>query len=101
MKVKPPSVTEFLAKLQAEGLIKYKKRRGVRLTAKGFELGTKVLEMHHLLETFFTKVLELDDMTLKHRLACVIEHDLMNEPQHVMALEKSIKRVEAPTPKQP
>jgi DtxR family Mn-dependent transcriptional regulator len=100
MGVKPPSVTEFLAKLQKEGLIEYEKRQGVRLTAKGFELGTKVLEMHHLLESFFTKVLELDDRDLKHRLACAIEHDLMKEPRLVKALEKSIKKVEAATPNQ-
>ncbi len=101
MKVKPPSVTEFLAKLKKEGLIEYEKRQGVRLTSKGFELGNKVLEMHHLLESFFTKVLELDDKNLKHRLACAIEHDLMNEPRLVKALEKSIKKVEAATPNQP
>ncbi len=101
MGVKPPSVTEFLAKLQKEGLIEYEKRQGVRLTAKGSELGTKVLEMHHLLESFFTKVLELDDKDLKHRLACDIEHHLMSEPRLVKALEKSIKKVEGAMPNQP
>ncbi|MEX2683506.1 MAG: metal-dependent transcriptional regulator [Candidatus Sigynarchaeota archaeon] len=95
MKVKPPSVTEFLVKLQKEGLIEYKKRLGVRLNPKGLDLAMKVLEMHHLLETFFTKVLELDDKDLKHRLACAIEHDLISEPRLVKALEKSIKKVEA------
>jgi DtxR family Mn-dependent transcriptional regulator len=95
LKVKPPSVTEFLAKLQREGLIEYKKRLGVKLTPKGLDLANKVLENHHLLEKFFTRVLELDDKDLKHRLACAIEHDLINEPRLVMALEKSIKKVEA------
>nr|MDO8083843.1 metal-dependent transcriptional regulator [Candidatus Sigynarchaeum springense] len=98
LKVKPPSVTEFLVKLEKEGLIEYKKRLGVRLTPKGLGLATKVLEMHHLLESFFTKVLELDDKDLKHRLACAIEHDLISEPRLVKALEKSIEKVEAASP---
>ncbi len=101
MNIKPPSVTEFLAKLQKKGLIEYKKRLGVRLTPKGLDLATKVLEMHHLLEKFFTKVLDLEDRDLKHRLACAIEHELIEEPRLAKALENSIKKVEAATPNQP
>ncbi|NMC07657.1 MAG: metal-dependent transcriptional regulator [Candidatus Lokiarchaeota archaeon] len=101
MNVKPPSVTEFLLKLQREGLIEYKKRLGVKLTQKGRDLANKVLENHHLLETFFTKVLELDDASLKHRLACAIEHDLISEPNLVNALKISIQKAEAAASKQP
>ncbi len=101
LRVKPPSVTEFIVKLQNEGLIEYKKRLGVRLTPKGLDLATKVLEMHHLLEKFFTKVLELDDKDLKHRLACAIEHHLIDEPRLVKALERSIQRIDAATSRQP
>lgn len=101
MKVKPPSVTEFILKLEKEGLIEYKKRQGVRLTPKGLELATKVLEMHHLLERFFKKVLELDDRDLKHKLACAIEHDLIDEPRLAKAIEKSIEKADAARARQP
>lgn len=94
LNIKPPSVTEFLAKLQKEGLIEWEKRKGVKFTEKGYELATRVLDMHHLLEKFFSVVLELDDANLKHRVACDLEHDLIEEPKLVKALERSIEKVE-------
>ena len=94
LKIKPPSVTEFLAKLQKEGFIEWEKRKGVKLTQKGHDLATRVLDAHHLLEKFFSVVLELDDADLKHRVACDIEHDLIDEPKLVKALERSIEKVE-------
>ncbi|HME51743.1 MAG TPA: metal-dependent transcriptional regulator [Candidatus Lokiarchaeia archaeon] len=94
MKIKPPSVTEFLAKLQKEGLIEWEKRKGVKLTQKGYELASRVLNMHRLLEKFFSVVLELDDTGLKHRVACDLEHDLIEEPKLVKALERSIEKIE-------
>ena len=94
LNIKPPSVTEFLAKLQKEGLIEWEKRKGVKFTQKGYELATRVLEMHRLLEKFFSVVLELDDTDLKHEIACALEHDLMNEPKFVKALERSIEKIE-------
>ena len=72
LNIKPPSVTEMLDKLQKEGLIEWQKRKGVRLTEEGLKLATHVLDMHFLLEQFFTEVLELEDRELMHRLACSI-----------------------------
>nr|MDO8115284.1 metal-dependent transcriptional regulator [Candidatus Sigynarchaeota archaeon] len=101
MNIKPPSVTEFLAKLAKEGLIEWKKRKGVKLTPKGLDLANRVIDMHHLLEKFFSVVLELEDKDLKHRLACAIEHDLISEPLLAKALERSIGKVEKAQGKQP
>jgi Mn-dependent DtxR family transcriptional regulator len=100
MNIKPPSVTEFLAKLQKEGLIEWEKRKGVKFTPKGFELATRVLAMHKLLEKFFSVVLDLDDEEIKHRVACSLEHDLLNEPKLANALERSIEKVERIQPPQ-
>jgi Mn-dependent DtxR family transcriptional regulator len=94
LSIKPPSVTEMLDKLQKEGLIEWQKRRGVRLTETGFNLASHVLDVHFLLEKFFTEVLELEDRALMHRLACAIEHDLISEPKLEEALRRSIEKVE-------
>ena len=94
MAIKPPSVTEFLAKLQKEGLIEWEKRKGVKFTKKGYDLATRVLDTHRLLEKFFSVVLELDDTDLMHKVACELEHELMNEPKFVKALERSIEKIE-------
>ncbi|MFX0101162.1 MAG: metal-dependent transcriptional regulator [Candidatus Hodarchaeota archaeon] len=94
LKIKPPSVTEMLNKLEKNGLIVWKKRKGVQLTDKGKEVGKTILETHHLLEEFFSKVLELDDLDLKHRVACDLEHHLIAEPKLMEAIKRSIKKVE-------
>ena len=94
LEIKPPSVTEFLAKLQKEGFIEWEKRKGVKLSKKGYDLAVQVLEMHRLLEKFFSVVLELDDESLKHRVACALEHELMSEPKLANALERSIEKIE-------
>ncbi len=93
---KPPSVTEMLDKLSQKGLIEWQKRHGVRLTDAGRELAIRILDAHFLLEDFFTVVLglnESDDVDLKHRLACALEHHLISEPKLVDALSRSIKNV--------
>ncbi|MHA1371765.1 MAG: metal-dependent transcriptional regulator [Promethearchaeota archaeon] len=92
LNIKPPSVTEMLGKLMRDGLIEWEKRKGVRLTRKGYDLGKKVLDMHLLLEDFFTLILEIEDENVKHRLACLLEHDLMDEPTLASALKKSIEK---------
>nr|MDO8118343.1 metal-dependent transcriptional regulator [Candidatus Sigynarchaeota archaeon] len=93
---KPPSVTEMLDKLSQKGLIEWQKRHGVRLTEAGRDLAIRILDAHYLLEDFFTVVLGLDkieDIDLKHRLACALEHHLITEPKLVDALSRSIKNV--------
>jgi DtxR family Mn-dependent transcriptional regulator len=96
MAIKPPSVTEMLNKLMSNELIDWKKRKGVQLTKKGKELGKMILDMHHLLEKFFSTVLGLgeDDRDLKHRVACDLEHHLISEPKFMEAIKRSIEKME-------
>ncbi|MHA1684292.1 MAG: metal-dependent transcriptional regulator [Promethearchaeota archaeon] len=91
--IKPPSVTEMLNKMEKQGLLEWTKRKGARLTAKGERMGKEVLDMHLLLEEFFTIVLEIDDKDLKHRIACSIEHHLISEPRFVEALRVAIAKI--------
>ena len=71
--VKPPSVTEMLAKLRDMGYVEYQPYYGVILTDKGMEVAKKVKKYHNVFEEFFTQFLGLDDETA-HRLSCELEH---------------------------
>ena len=71
--VKPPSVTEMLAKLRDMGYVEYQPYYGVILTDKGMEVAKKVKKYHNVFEEFFTQFLGLDAETA-HRLSCELEH---------------------------
>lgn len=95
--IKPPSVTEMLEKLADNGLVEWKKRHGVRLTEKGTSMGKQILDLHFLLEEFFTVVLDIDDEDLKHRIACSLEHHILSEPRFVEAMRRAISRIKDAT----
>jgi len=71
--VKPPSVTEMLAKLRDMGYVDYQPYYGVILTDKGLEVAKKVKKYHRVFEEFFTQFLGLDSETA-HKLSCELEH---------------------------
>ena len=48
------SVSNMVQKLDAEGLIKYEKYRGLFLTASGLNVAQTIARRHELLEDFFT-----------------------------------------------
>lgn len=48
------SVSNMVQKLDAEGLIKYEKYRGLVLTASGLNVAQTIARRHELLEDFFT-----------------------------------------------
>ncbi len=48
------SVTNMVQKLDAEGLIKYEKYRGLVLTPSGLSVAQTIARRHELLEEFFT-----------------------------------------------
>ncbi|MDR3405064.1 MAG: transcriptional regulator MntR [Chthoniobacter sp.] len=54
------SVTSMVQRLDADGLVKYEKYRGLTLTAAGEDLARNVTQRHQLL-TDFLKLLGLDD----------------------------------------
>ncbi len=88
--VQPPSVTGIMAKLQQAGLVEWRKRKGARLTAKGLACARRILEMHRIVESFFTTVLKAEDVALRQRVACKMEHILLDEPGLARILKESI-----------
>ncbi|MGB9476198.1 MAG: transcriptional regulator MntR [Candidatus Udaeobacter sp.] len=65
LKISQASVTNMVQKLDAEGLLKYEKYRGLILTAAGKSLAHKIAQRHKLL-TDFLGLLGLDDRVIYH-----------------------------------
>jgi DtxR family Mn-dependent transcriptional regulator len=60
LKVKAPSVTGMLKRLEAAGLIAYGVGQGAQLSAEGVAQARRVIRRHRLVELFLTRVLGLD-----------------------------------------
>jgi Mn-dependent DtxR family transcriptional regulator len=68
------SVTNMVQKLDAEGLLKYEKYRGLVLTTAGETLARNIARRHQIL-TDFLKLLGVDDR--------VIDHDVEGMEHHI------------------
>jgi Mn-dependent DtxR family transcriptional regulator len=71
--LKPPTVLSMFRQLSKLGLIRYEKRSGASLTAKGREEAEKIIRKHRLIETFLKKVLKIEEPLL-HNEAEKLEH---------------------------
>lgn len=60
LKVKAPSVTGMLKRLETAGLIAYGVGQGAQLTETGIAQARRVIRRHRLVELFLTRVLGLD-----------------------------------------
>src|SRR5438093_469788 len=67
------SVTNMIQRLDAEGLLKYEKYRGLVLTTAGETLAKNITRRHQLL-TDFLKLLGLDDETIHHDVEGMEHH---------------------------
>ncbi|OLS16093.1 MAG: DtxR family iron (metal) dependent repressor [Promethearchaeota archaeon CR_4] len=74
LNVKPPSVSEMIAKLKKDGLIEWKKRKGVRLTPEGQRIAINLIEKYTLVKYIFQKLFKIQDEGTLDYLACNIEH---------------------------
>ena len=86
LKISQASVTNMVQRLDAEGLLKYEKYRGLALTTAGEQLARNITDRHHLL-TDFLKLLGLDDQ--------VIYHDVEGMEHHISP--PTLKAIEALT----
>ncbi len=77
LRVKPPSVVEYLDNLARQGYVIYKKREYIKLTKKGEEIAKKVLEKHKAIRKFLKEVLMLPE-EIAEEDACFMEHGLSN-----------------------
>ncbi|MCL2712878.1 MAG: metal-dependent transcriptional regulator [Methanomassiliicoccaceae archaeon] len=78
MNVSAASVTEMLRVLSDEGLIVYRKYRGVRLTEKGIAQAKRIRDKHQIAERFLMDVLDKEQGEA-HEEACKMEHILSDE----------------------
>ena len=75
--VSPPSVTQMLSRLEAEGLLEYEKRRGASLTEDGEQRARDLLAKHCLIERFLVEGLDVREGF--HEEACRLEHALSDD----------------------
>ncbi|MEP7014946.1 MAG: transcriptional regulator MntR [Verrucomicrobiota bacterium] len=86
LKISQASVTNMVQRLDAEGLLKYEKYRGLILTTAGKTLARKIVQRHKLLTDFLT-LLGLDER--------VIYHDVEGMEHHISA--PTLRAIEALT----
>jgi Mn-dependent DtxR family transcriptional regulator len=86
LKISQASVTNMVQRLDAEGLLKYEKYRGLILTAAGKTLARKIAHRHKLLTDFF-RLLGLDER--------VIYHDVEGMEHHIS--DPTLRAIEALT----
>src|ERR1700704_7105376 len=65
LKISQASVTNMVQRLDAEGLLKYEKYRGLALTTAGEALARNITRRHQLLTDFLT-LLRLDKQVIHH-----------------------------------
>src|SRR5205809_4433008 len=65
LKISQASVTNMIQRLDAEGLLKYEKYRGLVLTTAGEKLARSIAHRHQLV-TDFLKIFGLDDQSIYH-----------------------------------
>ena len=73
LKISQASVTNMVQRLDAEGLLKYEKYRGLALTTAGETLARNITRRHQLLTDFLT-LLGLDEQTIYHDVEGMEHH---------------------------
>jgi len=96
LKIRSPSVTEMLQKLDKEGFIIYEKYRGIKLTSKGEEIAKSVKKRHEILARFL-EILGVE-REIAEEDACSIEHSV--HPETMERLSKFVEFVSS-APKDP
>jgi Mn-dependent DtxR family transcriptional regulator len=101
LKISQASVTNMVQRLDAEGLLKYEKYRGLALTDAGEKLARSITRRHQLL-TDFLKLLGINDKVIYHDVEGMEHHispptlraieSLTSQLQKQPALLKKIRR---------
>jgi Mn-dependent DtxR family transcriptional regulator len=73
LNISQASVTNMVQRLDAEGLLKYEKYRGLTLTPAGARLARKIAQRHRLL-TDFLELLGLDEQVIHHDVEGMEHH---------------------------
>ncbi|RYD77959.1 MAG: transcriptional regulator MntR [Verrucomicrobiaceae bacterium] len=91
LKISQASVTNMVQRLDADGLLKYEKYRGLVLTTAGEELAKNITRRHQLL-TDFLKLLGLDDQTIYHDVEGMEHHISPPTLKAIEALTAQLQR---------
>ncbi len=78
LKIKMPSVTAALQKLEEMGLINYERYGYVELTENGRKIAQNVYDRHTCLAEFFNSILKMEYRSADE-VACRVEHQLTSE----------------------
>ena len=73
LKISQASVTNMVQRLDADGLLKYEKYRGLVLTTAGETLARNITDRHHLLSDFLT-LLGVDEQVIYHDVEGMEHH---------------------------
>ena len=85
------SVTNMIQRLDAEGLLKYEKYRGLVLTTAGENLARNIAQRHQLLTDFLT-LLGVDERVIEHDVEGMEHHISPATLRAIEALTEQLKR---------
>src|SRR5438045_8146435 len=91
LKISQASVTNMVQRLDAEGLLKYEKYRGLILTVAGKKLARKITHRHKLL-TDFLSLLGLDERVIYHDVEGMEHHVSPATLRAIEALTAQLRR---------
>src|SRR5580692_9836008 len=91
LRISQASVTNMVQRLDAEGLLKYEKYRGLALTTAGEELALNITRRHQLL-TDFLKLLGLEDEVIYHDVEGMEHHISPPTLRAIKALTEHLQR---------
>lgn len=91
LQISKASVTNMVQRLDAEGLLKYEKFRGLVLTTAGEALAQNITHRHQLL-TDFLKLLGLDEEVIYHDVEGMEHHISPPTLRAIEALTRQLQR---------
>jgi len=91
LKISQASVTNMVQRLDAEGLIKYEKYRGLILTAAGRKLARRIAQRHKLL-TEFLRLLGVEDRVIDQDVEGMEHHISPSTLRAIGALTQQLRR---------
>jgi Mn-dependent DtxR family transcriptional regulator len=91
LKISQASVSNMVQRLDADGLLKYEKYRGLVLTAAGETLARNITRRHQLLTDFLT-LLRLDKQVIHHDVEGMEHHISPPTLRAIEALTAQLKR---------
>src|SRR4249920_961404 len=91
LKISQASVTNMVQRLDAEGLLKYEKYRGLILTAAGKKLARRIAQRHKLL-TEFLRLLGVDDRVIHNDVEGMEHHISPSTLRAIAAVTRQLQR---------